>query len=145
MDSKISPYFQESKPSSSKIPVSAAIASPRVTRSRAAAKIVVSHKVKLEDDAEYPAKPVVNPKKIKTEVADIEGLVPDESNKWAPENWEVVYNNIKIMRQNMDAPVDTMGCDQQQDQDSPPEVCRIFQLITKQNFRLLPFWNCFYR
>ena len=109
------------------------IASPRLTRSRAAAKLVVkSNKVKLEDDAEYSASTtVVNPKKMKTEVADIESLVPDES-KWVPENWEVVYDNIKIMRQNMDAPVDTMGCDQQQDQDSPPEVCRIFQFNSKQ-------------
>jgi endonuclease-3 len=40
----------------------------------------------------------------------------------APENWREVYDTIKDMRTRFTAPVDTMGCDQAQYQESDPKV-----------------------
>ena len=40
----------------------------------------------------------------------------------APENWEVVYNNILEMRKDKSAPVDSMGCEKVQEMSSDPKV-----------------------
>ena len=44
----------------------------------------------------------------------------DES--WEPENWKNLLKNIKIMRQEEDAPVDSQGCERTADPDEIPEV-----------------------
>ena len=44
----------------------------------------------------------------------------DES--WEPENWKKLLKNIKIMRQEEDAPVDSQGCERTADPDETPEV-----------------------
>ena len=49
-----------------------------------------------------------------------------KKNKWDPDNWEVILNNIREMRKSMDAPVDTMGCDVSHDLNLTPEVCQIY-------------------
>jgi hypothetical protein len=48
--------------------------------------------------------------------------------KWEPKNWHEVLNNIREMRKQRDAPVDTMGCDKCADEDARPEVW--YMLIT---------------
>jgi hypothetical protein len=48
--------------------------------------------------------------------------------KWEPKNWREVVNNIREMRKQRDAPVDTMGCDKCADEDARPEVR--YMLIT---------------
>jgi endonuclease-3 len=42
--------------------------------------------------------------------------------KWEPKNWREVLNNIREMRKQRDAPVDTMGCDKCADESARPEV-----------------------
>lgn len=42
--------------------------------------------------------------------------------KWEPKNWLEVLNNIREMRKQRDAPVDTMGCDKCADESARPEV-----------------------
>lgn len=41
---------------------------------------------------------------------------------WAPPNWKEVLANVREMRKNFDAPVDTMGCDKCQEDTASPEV-----------------------
>lgn len=41
---------------------------------------------------------------------------------WAPNSWEQVLSNIREMRKNFDAPVDSMGCDKCQEASASPEV-----------------------
>jgi hypothetical protein len=45
-----------------------------------------------------------------------------KKSKWEPNNWLEVLNNIREMRRQRDAPVDTMGCDKCADKSAPPEV-----------------------
>lgn len=42
--------------------------------------------------------------------------------KWEPQNWAETLANIREMRKNGDAPVDSMGCDKCMDEVAPPEV-----------------------
>ncbi|CAH0397709.1 unnamed protein product [Chilo suppressalis] len=48
---------------------------------------------------------------------------------WEPQNWKDFLVNLKIMRSNNDAPVDTMGCHKAMDENAPPEVMRYQSLI----------------
>lgn len=45
-----------------------------------------------------------------------------KSSDWAPEGWREQLDNIKIMRENRDAPVDLMGCERTADMKARPEV-----------------------
>lgn len=47
---------------------------------------------------------------------------------WEPENWKQVLANVRKMRQETEAPVDTMGCDKCPDHSLPDKVVR-FQLL----------------
>lgn len=47
---------------------------------------------------------------------------------WKPDNWEQVLSNIRRMRQEREAPVDTMGCDKCPDQTLPEKLVR-YQLL----------------
>lgn len=46
-----------------------------------------------------------------------------------PDHWMEVLNNIREMRKNRDAPVDTMGCDKLCDDDILPEVSQAFYFL----------------
>jgi hypothetical protein len=48
--------------------------------------------------------------------------IENKKSKWEPKNWHEVVNNIREMRKQRDAPVDTMGCDKCTDESAPPEV-----------------------
>lgn len=50
--------------------------------------------------------------------------------KWEPKNWHEVLNNIREMRKQRDAPVDTMGCDKCADESAPPEETRYHSLVS---------------
>eukprot|EP00112_Aurelia_sp_Birch-Aquarium-sp1_P005925 Seg1666.17 transcript_id=Seg1666.17/GoldUCD/mRNA.D3Y31 product="Endonuclease III-like protein 1" protein_id=Seg1666.17/GoldUCD/D3Y31 len=52
----------------------------------------------------------------------------DES--WEPENWKKLLKNIKIMRQEEDAPVDSQGCERTADPDETPETIRYHILVS---------------
>lgn len=45
-----------------------------------------------------------------------------KKSRWEPNNWREVVTNIREMRRQRDAPVDTMGCDKCADESAPPEV-----------------------
>ncbi|RZC40382.1 HhH-GPD domain containing protein, partial [Asbolus verrucosus] len=47
----------------------------------------------------------------------------------APANWEQVLHNLREMRKNCDAPVDSMGCDKCQDGTASPETIRYQALL----------------
>lgn len=46
----------------------------------------------------------------------------DQKFRKMPLNWEVVLNNLREMRKNFDAPVDSMGCSKCHDEEAPPKV-----------------------
>ncbi|CAG9785922.1 unnamed protein product [Diatraea saccharalis] len=48
---------------------------------------------------------------------------------WEPTNWKEFLVNLKIMRSNNDAPVDSIGCHKAMDENAPPEVMRYQSLI----------------
>ena len=43
-------------------------------------------------------------------------------NVWSPPNWKEQLVNIRRMRSDFDAPVDTMGCEKISDRDGRPKV-----------------------
>ncbi|KAM3959186.1 nth-like DNA glycosylase 1 [Aphomia sociella] len=49
---------------------------------------------------------------------------------WEPPNWNEFLVNLRIMRSNNDAPVDSMGCHMSMDENAPPEVYRYQSLIS---------------
>ncbi|XP_032524012.2 endonuclease III-like protein 1 [Danaus plexippus] len=67
--------------------------------------------VKIEFDKESPTK------------QDQEGL-------WEPPKWREFLINLRNMRANNDAPVDSMGCHMSMDEDAPPKVMRYQSLIS---------------
>ncbi|KAF5293489.1 hypothetical protein FQA39_LY02974 [Lamprigera yunnana] len=50
--------------------------------------------------------------------------------KSKPDHWEEVLKNLREMRKNCDAPVDTMGCDQCPDEAATPEDKRFQTLLS---------------
>ncbi|XP_017879405.1 endonuclease III-like protein 1 [Ceratina calcarata] len=50
-------------------------------------------------------------------------------NKWMPQNWEVMLENIRKMRSNETAPVDSMGCHKCSDPNADPRISRYQSLI----------------
>lgn len=46
----------------------------------------------------------------------------DVNSDWIPERWKDQLNNIKTMRKDKDAPVDSMGCERTADMTASPEV-----------------------
>ncbi|XP_063362285.1 endonuclease III-like protein 1 isoform X1 [Cydia amplana] len=49
---------------------------------------------------------------------------------WEPPHWQEFLLNLRNMRANKDAPVDTMGCHMSSDPTAPPEVIRYQHLIS---------------
>lgn len=49
--------------------------------------------------------------------------------KWMPQNWELMLENIRKMRSNETAPVDSMGCHKCSDPNADPKVARYQSLI----------------
>lgn len=108
-------------------------------------KPTTSHEIKKEvkEEPGLDVKPVKqgtkrksNDKKaddIKTEanVDDKEnGNVADEKQtKWEPNNWQQLLANIREMRKERNAPVDTMGCDKCYDEHSDEKTKRFHHLI----------------
>ncbi|XP_013199809.2 endonuclease III homolog isoform X2 [Amyelois transitella] len=66
--------------------------------------------------------------KIEFEKASPEKQEPQGS--WQPANWKDFLINLRIMRANHDAPVDSMGCKSSIDKKATPEVYRYQSLIS---------------
>ncbi|XP_044731634.1 endonuclease III-like protein 1 [Chrysoperla carnea] len=77
-------------------------------------------------------------KEIKTEQEvinikqEIKEEIKEESllDNYVPPFWEEMLNNIREMRKNQDAPVDTMGCDQCPDENASEKIIRYHVLIS---------------
>ncbi|XP_077980509.1 endonuclease III-like protein 1 [Glandiceps talaboti] len=49
---------------------------------------------------------------------------------WSPPHWQQQFTNIREMRKNLDAPVDTMGCERLADKEAVPQVYRYQVLLS---------------
>ncbi|CAH1388421.1 unnamed protein product [Nezara viridula] len=67
-------------------------------------------------------------KSVKVSYSNDQDMI--KKDKWEPENWNIVLDNIREMRKDMVAPVDTMGCDVNNDLNLTPEVRRYQVLIS---------------
>lgn len=54
----------------------------------------------------------------------------DEKVKWQPKGWETILDNIRSMRKEGGAPVDTVGCDNSFDKTIPGEDQRFQVLVS---------------
>jgi hypothetical protein len=87
----------------------------------------------VESEPSTSQQTLVEKRQVKREHIRIEydGEGPSAKNvkkNWVPDEWEQVLRNIKEMRKNFDAPVDTMGCDHCQDETATPEVRQVGQV-----------------
>ncbi|XP_066140369.1 endonuclease III-like protein 1 [Euwallacea fornicatus] len=67
---------------------------------------------------------------IKIKHDDIEEAVARKNVKKMPDNWEEVLENLRDMRKNFDAPVDSLGCHKCSDETASPEVIRYQALLS---------------
>lgn len=73
----------------------------------------------------------------KEEVEDVEPENQVEVNDGKPLNWRAMLNNIRKMRENKDAPVDSMGCHKCPDENESPKVLHpslLFTFLLSQGF-----------
>lgn len=76
-----------------------------------------------EEAEKAPPKAKVTPKRRK--LGPMNEVVPDIEDcgeKWMPQNWSQVLANIREMRKDRSAPVDTMGCHKCSDHDADEKV-----------------------
>lgn len=64
----------------------------------------------------------INIKKIKNEQQS-HNNEDDGKACWFPKNWKELLENIKEMRKDRTAVVDSQGCERTADMNEPPEVC----------------------
>ncbi|KAJ8949068.1 hypothetical protein NQ318_016970 [Aromia moschata] len=96
--------------------------SPRVKLKREHIKVEYDSPPKIKKD-------LTSCPKMEDNLID-KGNIKLETNEKAPQNWETVLNNLREMRKNFDAPVDSMGCHKCHDEKAPPEVMRYQQLLS---------------
>ncbi|XP_063709498.1 endonuclease III-like protein 1 isoform X2 [Culicoides brevitarsis] len=53
-----------------------------------------------------------------------------KKSKWEPKNFQETLQNIRDMRKEHPAPVDTMGCDVFHDSETEPRICRFHSLVS---------------
>lgn len=99
--------------------------------------VQIKQEVKDEPDEMKPVKQGTkrksNDKKvagIKTEAtADNCGVADEKQTKWEPNNWRQLLANIREMRKERNAPVDTMGCDKCYDEHCDDKTKRFHHLV----------------
>lgn len=70
------------------------------------------------------------PSDLKVPTTEANDTDQKKKDKWEPQNWLQVLENIREMRKSRDAPVDSMGCDKCMDEEAAPEVVRYQSLIS---------------
>ena len=85
------------------------------------ANVIKSEPIDIENLVQN-VKPEIVDFKLKQELCDLPAV--NETASWYPNNWEDLYLNIRKMREDRTAPVDSMGCDRCNDIDASPEVQR---------------------
>lgn len=92
-------------------------------------------KQEIEDDSKsvkQGTKRKSNDKKpiaIKTEGTECVPESNEKQTKWEPNNWQQLLANIREMRKERNAPVDTMGCDKCYDENSDEKTKRFHHLV----------------
>ncbi|XP_050346015.1 endonuclease III-like protein 1 [Nymphalis io] len=107
-----------------------------VTKKTNVSKQIVSENHKEVDD--LGSKPVLDlsqfkyEKKphVKIEFENDSPVKEKDKGLWEPNNWKDFLINLRIMRSNNDAPVDSMGCHMCMDENAPPKVVRYQSLIS---------------
>lgn len=82
-------------------------------------------KVEIKQEPHENPKPTSS--KLKREHIKIKYETQDDNK---PYKWETVLENVREMRKNCDAPVDTMGCDRCVDEKASPEVSVLLEIYT---------------
>ncbi|XP_071566122.1 endonuclease III-like protein 1 [Temnothorax nylanderi] len=113
--------------------------------------IKIEHEA-MKDDETNAKEPNVTPVVVKSEDAEVSTYVADvkveerevenenvkqstdlkdikDEKQWMPPNWETVLENIKEMRKDETAPVDTMGCHKCTDRNASPTMFRYQSLV----------------
>lgn len=67
-------------------------------------------KIKSELEEKKSANPVVDTVLLQNKFEQISESVDSKQAKWEPKNWQKMLENMREMRKNRSAPVDTMGC-----------------------------------
>lgn len=56
--------------------------------------------------------------------------VTNSTESWEPKNWKEILENIRKMRVNEDAPVDSVGCERSYDENASPKLMRFQVLVS---------------
>lgn len=99
----------------------AEIATDAIYKHKKQIKTVVSPNVKLESNCSGTSAEPQN-----------ESL---KKSKWEPKNWKIMLENMREMRKDRSAPVDTMGCHKCSDKNCDEKVCIELNLIILSNLR----------
>ncbi|CAG4937238.1 unnamed protein product [Parnassius apollo] len=67
---------------------------------------------------------------VKIEFDDTTIEKTEHKGLWEPVKWREFLDNLRAMRSNNDAPVDSMGCHMTMDENAPPKVIRYQTLIS---------------
>ncbi|XP_061391948.1 uncharacterized protein LOC133327406 [Musca vetustissima] len=84
---------------------------------------VIENDTNLKKKKSPKKKPPESP--LKNEVQIDEDII----DKWQPENWQKLLENIRIMRSKEKAPVDTMGCHKCADENADEKTQRFHKLV----------------
>lgn len=79
-------------------------------------------RILIVEDQKVETKPLVE------NVADT--LEESSRHPFEPLNWQVVLDNIRKMRKDRDAPIDSMGAEKCVDESAPPQVIRFHTLVS---------------
>lgn len=91
-----------------------------ITENSSPAPIAADPKTKVA----VPQKKAPSSKRAHTAVESSQNKTESnaKTSKAMPANWEIMLNNVREMRKNSDAPVDTMGCHKCSDETESPPV-----------------------
>jgi hypothetical protein len=129
------------------------------TSSQFTRTVHVRHHIKVECDSEVTSgspdkcssqKRQANDIQTQSNQPETQTVLPDgrvnlianaKKIKWEPACWRELLRNIEVMRQQRDAPVDTMGCDKICDDSALPEVSQLSVLLPDISRKSVPVQN----
>lgn len=66
--------------------------------------------------------------KVEDDNKNLENVETDKKLKWEPPHWEEVLKNLREMRKDQEAPVDSMGCHKCMDEEAPAVVSTYIEI-----------------
>ncbi|XP_055902685.1 endonuclease III-like protein 1 [Eupeodes corollae] len=110
----------------------------RVPKEKVSPKVFKSKSLPEEENAQTSSsqealkkeEPLPSPVKVtKRKSKDTPKSPEIKQDKWEPNNWTQILENIRHMRANVPAPVDTMGCDRYSDENADEKTKRFHVLL----------------